>query len=122
MTTVMLYSAAFSGSFSRLILINPCTSFRSVAYTRFYDPTFIEGAVPAMLHKYDLPDLAASMAPMMLAYINPLNGEGKASSDEIIEEDLSIIRNGYRFRNAEDRFILVRDKFTFANIEKLLNN
>jgi hypothetical protein len=62
----------------------------SIAVSRFYDPGFILSDVPGALQYYDLPDLAASIAPRRLVIVNPVDGEGKSSDTIDINKDVDL--------------------------------
>jgi dienelactone hydrolase len=105
MAPVLLHAAAFNPSITRIALIEPYSSYRSVATNRLYDPKFINSLVPGALKLYDLPDLAASLAPRKLIIAGSLDGAGN-SGDGTINKDLEVVKNGYRHRNAKDALII----------------
>ena len=98
MSTVLLHAAAFEPSISRVALLDPLSSYHSLVTTRYYSPRFIHGAVPGMLESYDLPDLAASLAPRVLMLVNVIDGAGESDDQSEMDKDLSVIRNAYRQR------------------------
>jgi hypothetical protein len=59
-----------------------------------------------MLESYDLPDLAASLAPRVLMLVNVVDGTGAADDREKIDKDLSVIRNAYRDKNLSGSLII----------------
>jgi hypothetical protein len=63
MCPVLLHAAAFDSSLAKIPLIEPLVSYRSLVMNREYNPDFIHAAVAGALEAYDLPDLAASLAP-----------------------------------------------------------
>lgn len=95
LSPVLLHAAAFEPSISRVALLEPLSSYHSLVTTRFYSPRFIHGAVPGMLEYYDLPDLAASLAPRVLMLVNMVDGTGVSDDREEMDDDLSVIRNAY---------------------------
>jgi hypothetical protein len=105
MSPVLLHAAAFDPSISSIALIEPYSSYRSVAMNRLYDPKFINSLVPGALEFYDLPDLAASLAPRKLMIAGSLDGAGNSGNDNI-NKDLEVVKNGYRHRNAKDALII----------------
>jgi hypothetical protein len=72
----LLHAAAYDLSISGILLVEPPLSYFDITQTRFYkySPTFNWGVAGA-LTTYDLPDLAACIAPRKLAYMGLLNGE-----------------------------------------------
>ena len=108
MAPVLLHAAAFDPSISRIALIEPYSSYRSVAMSRLYNPKFINSLVPGALEFYDLPDLAASLAPRKLMIVGGLDGAGNSGGDTI-NKDLKVVQNGYRYRNANDALIILEE-------------
>jgi hypothetical protein len=97
MSPALLHAAAFLPSIRRVALIEPLASYRSLVMSRSYYSPFIIGAVPAMLTSYDLPDLAAALAPRKLLMIGPTDGQGTTHD---IDADLSFVRKSYGELNA----------------------
>jgi hypothetical protein len=103
MAPVLLHAAAFEPTISRIALIKPYSSSLSIVMNRFYDSRYISSTVPGMLAAYDLPDLAASLAPRKLLIINATDGEGKTLTAESIKNDLNIIQTVFHSRNADNQ-------------------
>ena len=85
---------------TRIALIEPYSSYRSIVMNRFYNPGFIHSTVPGALKAYDLPDLAASLAPRKLMMAGVTDGDGKSTDAGNINKDLAIIKNCYQNKNA----------------------
>jgi hypothetical protein len=100
MAPVLLHAAAFDQSFKRVALIAPYSSYISIVMGRFYDPGFIHNTIPGGIRAYDLPDLAASLAPRKLLIAGATDGNGKKDNQAAIDSDLSIIKTAYQYRNA----------------------
>jgi len=66
MAPVLLHASAFDHDISRIALIEPYSSYRSIVMNRFYISAFIPSTVPGAIQAYDLPDVAANLAPRML--------------------------------------------------------
>ena len=115
MAPVLLHAAAFDSSIKRVALIEPYTSYRSVVMNRFYNPAFIHSTVPNALTAYDLPDLAASIAPRKLWITGSTDGTGKQSPDES-EKDYNVIKKAYQNKNAETQLRIIPDS-TGKNFE-----
>jgi cephalosporin-C deacetylase-like acetyl esterase len=94
MTSELLHAAAFDPLISRVALLEPLTSYGSLVSAKFYQARFIHGAVPGMLRHYDLPFLAASLAPRRLLVANPVDGEGNRHGENT-HKDLSVIQSAY---------------------------
>lgn len=103
MSAALLHAAAFTPSIKRVALVEPLSSFRSLVESRFYFSPFITGAVPGMLRAYDLPDLAATLAPRQLIVVNPLNGEGKPAGNEQMHDE-ETVRKAFEARTAGAKF------------------
>jgi hypothetical protein len=103
----LLHSAAFEHAFSRIALIDPLISYRSVAMSTYYlaeaVPPFVAGALSA----YDLPDLAASIAPNRVLFVNIRNPLGNGASDMEIQEDFAIVKSAYTRARAEKNLNIV---------------
>jgi dienelactone hydrolase len=67
----------------------------------------LANVVPGALKAYDLPDLAASLAPRPLTIRNPVDATGKPLSKEVAEEAYKGVREAYKKAKAEDKFTLV---------------
>jgi hypothetical protein len=104
MASVLLHSAAFNPAIAHVALIEPYSSYRSIAMNRFYHSGFIHSVVPGALRAYDLPDLAASLAPRPLLIMNVTNGAGKPPDSKTLTEDFSVVHAAYQSNEAADRF------------------
>ena len=69
----------------------------------------LAGVVHGALKVYDLPDLAAAIAPRPLAIRNPVDAAGKPLTKEAAEEAYKPVRDAYKAAKAEDKFTLVVD-------------
>jgi hypothetical protein len=101
MTPVLLHAAAFDSAIARIALIEPYSSYRSIVMNRFYDPEFVHSTVPGALTAYDLPDLAASLAPRKLLIAGVTDGIGKNTDSADINLDLAIIKTAYQNKKAD---------------------
>ena len=107
LTPVLLHAAAFDPHISRIALIEPYSSYQSIVMSRFYDPKFVHSIVPGALTAYDLPDLAASLAPRKLLIANATDGNSKSTDVERISKDLDLIKIAYRFQTADGQLNIV---------------
>ncbi len=62
--------------------------------------------VPGVLRVYDLPDLAATLAPRPLTIRNPVNAAGRPLSKEEAEEAYKHVRAAYKAANAMDKLVI----------------
>lgn len=109
MAPVLLHAAAFDPAIKKIALIEPYSSYRSIVMNRLYNSDFIPSSVPAALEAYDLPDLAASLAPRKLVMAAVTDGAGNSDAAGI-KEDLQVISNGYHYRKADDQLKLIPGK------------
>ena len=118
MAPVLLHAASFDSTLSKIALMEPYCSYRSIVMNRFYKSSFIYSTVPGALHSYDLPDLAASLAPRGLFIAGTTDGNGEKSQPESIEKDLSVIRHAYEKRNASPQLLVnsESDEKTFRSL------
>jgi hypothetical protein len=107
MAPVLLHAASFDNVISRVALIEPYTSYQSIVMNRIYNPAFIQNAVPGSLGVYDLPDLAASLAPRKLMMAGITDGTGNKINPESASEELSVIKGAYHNRNAEAQLQII---------------
>jgi hypothetical protein len=114
MVPVLLHAAAFDQSITRIALIEPYSSYLSIVMNHYYNPSFIHNTVPGALKAYDLPDLAASLAPRKLLMAGVTDGNGKSTGIESINKDLGIIRTAYQSMNAGSQLDIVKG----GNIDK----
>jgi len=96
----LLHAAAFTRDISRIALIEPYSSYRSVVMSHFYRSSFISEAVPGALQAYDLPDLAASLAPRKLVMAGVRDGNGTDIDQQGVNNDMVIIKDAYRLKSA----------------------
>ena len=68
MVPVLLHAAAFSKYFNKVVLDEPYTTYLSIVKEKFYDPKSVMTGVQGAIDSYDLPDLAASLAPVTVVY------------------------------------------------------
>ena len=107
MTPVMLHAAAFDESITRIALLETYVSYQSIAMNRFYDSKFVYSIVPGALTAYDLPDLAACLAPRKLLIAGVTDGNGKSLDPEILGKDLDFIKISYQIKNANGQLNIV---------------
>jgi hypothetical protein len=106
MTPILLHAAAFLPSINGVALVDPLSSYRALAMNRSYQSGFVAAAVAASLTAYDLPDLAASIAPRRLLIATTLSEDN--SIKERVEKDARFIHTVYNEKAAE-KFQLIHD-------------
>jgi len=107
MTPALLHAAAFDTAITRIALIEPYSSYRSIVVNRFYNSDFIYSTVPGALDAYDLPDLAASLSPRKLLMAGITDGSGNIIDPENDNIDLAIIKATYHFRKEDGQLKII---------------
>lgn len=92
---LMLHAQAVTGAFKGIALIASPLSYRSMVVTPAYSPAWVHAAVPSALTAYDLPDLAACMAPGHLLLVNPRDAMDKPADDSSVEQDTAVVRRAF---------------------------
>jgi hypothetical protein len=106
MSPVLLHAAVFEPSIARVALLEPLISYNSLVVNRYYNPAFVHGAVPGMLKEYDLPDLAAVLAPRRLMLADAVDGTGTSNNRQEIDREMEVIRSAYRQKKATDSLLI----------------
>ncbi|MDX9946474.1 MAG: acetylxylan esterase [Bacteroidales bacterium] len=117
----MVHSAAFTGAFESVTLVEPLASFSSIVMNRFYNHKYIPFAVPGSLMEYDLPDLAASLAPSRLIIAGMVDGNGKRDDKEGIIKAGEIIGKGY-VRNRVPEMLQITEDIQEENLYRMWHN
>lgn len=102
---VLLHAAAFCKEISKVALVEPYVSYRSIVTIPQYNPDFLHSTVAGSVGVYDLPDLAASLVPKDLLLIGVTDGNGQSETTAEIDKDLGVIKAGYL--NAQDKLQIV---------------
>ncbi len=97
----LLHAAAFEEAIKKIALIEPLVSWESVAMNRYY--SMDAGALIAnVLTAYDLPDLAAALAPRRLALIDVVDQLQKPVRAELMQSSFDVARRSYAERRANE--------------------
>jgi len=104
----LIHAAAFENSFSKIVLIEPLVSFRSLVMNEFYIADYMLPIIPGALTAYDLPDLAATFVPNKLLMINVKNQLGNLASSKVLDKDISTIQLSYSRAGVEKNFSVRR--------------
>ena len=116
MSAVLLHAAAFIPDIERIALVQPLISYRSIIENRFYDSRFIPAAVAGSLTEYDLPHLAASLAPRKLLMVNPVNGANKPEGKEALDSAVSFIERAFSSQKKDGEFIIIEKNMDGKNV------
>lgn len=104
MCPVLLHAAVFEQTLGRITLIEPLVSYRSLVMNRYYRPDFMINAVAGALTAYDLPDLAACLAPRELVMVNITDQNGDQAPSGVVEEDMDIVRSAFSRAGKQNNF------------------
>lgn len=100
--SILLHAAAFSKSFDRVVLTGDFCSYYSMASQRTYDTHAAMNIVPGALTAYDLPDLAASLAPRPLSAVAAPGNTYRFSTPEQQEKEGRLVWDAYKEAGAAD--------------------
>jgi dienelactone hydrolase len=103
-----LHAAALDTRVSVLTLDGGLVSWDSVIRNPISHNQLVH-AVPGALKVYDLPELAASVAPRPLTIRNPVDATGKPLTKDAAELAYKVVRDAYKRANAETQFTLIVD-------------
>ncbi len=101
-TIPLLHAAALDDSLRRVVLVEPLVSYRAVVMNRFYAVTAADTVANA-LTAYDLPDLAASLAPRPLAMVDIRDQQLEPAPADLVDEELAVVRRAYRQAGAQQQ-------------------
>ena len=105
--SALLHVAVFEKGFSKIALIEPLISYRSIVMNQYYHADYMLPIIPGVLTAYDLPDLAAAFAPNKLLMVDVKNQLGNNASDKVIEKDFTIIRTSFSKAKADKNFYCI---------------
>ena len=103
MAPVLLHAAAIEPEISRVALIEPLASYQSLVMNTYYQSSFVLSSVAGALTAYDLPDLAASLAPRPLLLINVTDHMGQRAGPAVLEAEMAVVRSAYAAAKGEER-------------------
>ncbi len=106
LTPALLHAAVFENSFGKIALVEALISYRTMIMHPEYKASYILSTVAGALGAYDLPDLAAALAPRKLLLVDPTDQNGEAAGEELQKEDLAIIQQAYAAQNAGGNFVI----------------
>lgn len=109
MGPTLIHAAAFNKSINTVTLIGSLSSYQTVAMNKFYDTGLSNYFVAGALTGYDLPDLAAGIAPRKLNLINLKDREGNYIDIAEDHNDIKIIKTAYNEKKANDQLRIVSE-------------
>jgi len=119
---VLLHAAAFSPDISRVALIGSLSSYHSAAATELYAPKFIEAFVPGALRSYDLPLLAAALAPRRIVLHNTADGADKRLPADDVTREYALASSAFGSAKAENNLVVSTGDDSQAPLARLLDN
>jgi dienelactone hydrolase/pimeloyl-ACP methyl ester carboxylesterase len=105
---VALHAAAINDRVKVVTLEGGIVSWDAVVRTPISTNQLVN-VVPGVLAVYDLPDLAAAVAPRKLTVRNPVDPAGKPLTKEAAEEAYKDVRAAYKAAKADDKFVIEVD-------------
>jgi len=102
---VALHAAAIDRNFSEVTIEGGLISWSSVVRIPLSKGQ-LGNVVPGALKVYDLPDLAAAIAPRPLTIRNPIDAAGNPVSQAELEEAYAVARAAYKAAGAESKLVL----------------
>jgi dienelactone hydrolase/pimeloyl-ACP methyl ester carboxylesterase len=106
---VVLHAAALDERIEKVTLEGMVLSWTAVARTPLGKGQ-LANVVPGALKSYDLPDLAASIAPRPLTIQNPVDAAGRPVSQADLEAAYATAREAYKAAGAEKNLVLEAQK------------
>jgi cephalosporin-C deacetylase-like acetyl esterase len=124
LTSEAVHAAAFNENISNVILNEPLVSYESIVMNEKYDPEWVHSLIPGALVAYDLPDLAATVAPRRLLIINPVDENSDIISNAADLSDFEVIRSAFRNYNESEKIGIENsgEEFVIERILEWLSN
>ncbi len=100
----LLHAAAFDSRIAGAAIVGMYSSYQAVTDGERYNPKFVYSMVPGALRAYDLPDLAAAVAPRPLLLTNFVDSNGQPL-DSVAMSAASAVVSRYYEVNRAARFL-----------------
>jgi len=98
-----LHAAAIDSRIAGLLLEESLISYRAIAETPIHRRIF-PAVIPGVLGEYDLPDLAAAVAPRRVALVNTHTPLGTVANRQDVTKAYAPAADAYRLTNAPEAF------------------
>jgi cephalosporin-C deacetylase-like acetyl esterase len=98
----LLHAAVFEDMVRSVALIDPLVSWAELVRHQYYRTYHVPHAVPGALGHYDLPDLAAALAPRRLLVLGVADHQGRPAGPELIDREMEVVRRAYIAAGADD--------------------
>lgn len=106
MNAVLLHASVLNPQIEALVMLNPLLSYESLVMNRFYSMDFLYSAPGGVLTAYDLPDLAACLAPKPILMLNPVDQRKQPVSVERMKSTYDFTQRVYQDRNADHNLMI----------------
>jgi hypothetical protein len=108
MGVVLLHAAALDASIKQVALVDPLLSWSSIVLNEYYAPKYVLHTVAGSLGRYDLADLASTLAPRKLLALGPVDEMGRPAPPASIEAEFAPVRAAYAAIPGASRVLDVR--------------
>jgi hypothetical protein len=95
MSVVLLHAAALDESIEQVALVDPLLSWSSLVLNEYYAPKYAPHAVAGSLGRYDLADLACTLAPRKLLALGMVDEMGRPAPLTSIDAQFAFVRAAY---------------------------
>ena len=106
---VLLHAAALDDRIKNVTVEEMPVSYESVVRWKIHQRMF-ESIVPAALANYDLPDLAASLAPRRLQIVNAVNPRGQRMETQQVRREYEAAQKAFAVAGASQSFVVAERK------------
>jgi hypothetical protein len=106
---VLLHAAVMNNQIESVVMFDPLLSFQSLVMNPFYSIHSIKSAPAGVLKAYDLPDLAACLAPNPLLMINVMDQNNHSVSTDKATAVYDFARSVYKRHRAEKKFMIEKN-------------
>ena len=114
----LLHAAVINREFHQIALISPLLSYLSIIQEKNYHPKFALSSPAAVIGQYDLPDLVASIAPMKICILNPVNALDQPVYNNQFEKTYSEAIKKYG--NSRNLLIGINENDVFMKLDQWL--
>lgn len=104
----LLHAAVFEPSISNVALVNAPVSYYDITQSKMYDwSQSFNWGIAGVLTAYDLPDLAACIAPRKLTFAALKNARKESASDDMVNDQMGFAKGVYA-NKAPDNLKIIR--------------
>ncbi|MBD3266893.1 prolyl oligopeptidase family serine peptidase [bacterium] len=121
MNAVLLHASVMNPQIKALAMLNPLVSYESIVMNRYYSMEVLYSAPGGVLKGYDLPDLAACLAPNPILMMNPVDQNLESVSQDQINNAYHFTRHIYQNQNAGDDLI-IKNRMDESSIQSTVSD